>query len=90
MATDLNILKKIQQELIDKIKLYKKELEDINKKLIEFPKCQCCKKFFIKDELRKLTIKELEQIEELENNDSCYERLYEDEFYCCKCIKSRL
>lgn len=84
MATDLHILKKIQQELIDKIRLYKKELEDINTKLIEFPKCRSCKKFFIKDELRQLTIKELEQIKDLE--DECQDS---DNFYCYKCIEDK-
>ena len=89
MATDLNILKKIQQELIDKIRLYKKELEDINKKLIEFPKCRSCKNFFIKDELRQLNIKELEQIEDLEDECQDSDNCYEVNFYCYKCIEDK-
>lgn len=90
---DLSVVKEKKKYLICKIEEYKKELNNICIILDTYNKCYLCKEPYNLENLRILTDKELDLIEQYDNeqydNDSCYDCLQEDELYCYSCIKKR-
>lgn len=72
------------------LRKYQTQLKNLQKEKSKFPKCKRCRKPFVLHKMRKLTTIELQILEEMDDmeaeNDSCYSRLNEYDYYCFDCI----
>ena len=86
---DSNALERIEADIRQKIKHYQCELDAVQQSLQAIPKCKVCRTRSVP--LRKLTVAELEILEDSEQEkfdcDSCYQPLNELSMLCEKCIK---